>query len=152
MNKRLISLLLSLVVLLSVFRISAFAEDVQTGFDEVIILEDGSYIEVEIVESLARSTKTGSKTYTYKDSSGNAKWKATLDGTYAYDGATYSCTAATCSVAVYDDGWNLDTKYAYRSGDTAYASVTMCHMVLGVMVEKSTYKLTLTCDKNGNLS
>lgn len=78
--------------------------------------------------------------------------RRTLNGTYTYDGATSSCTAATCSVAVYDDGWNLDTKYAYRSGDTAYASVTMCHMVLGVMVEKSTCKLTHTCDKNGNFS
>ncbi len=38
------------------------------------------------------------------------------------------------------------------SGNTGYTYLTMGQKALGVTISKRDYTITLTCDKNGNLS
>lgn len=152
MIKKYASMVLSVILLLSALSFRVCAVSNEAVATEVIPLEDGGYLEVTIVQSMARSTKSGNKYYTYKDSAGAIKWQAILSATFSYDGTTSSCTSSACSVSVYDSSWSLASKYAYRSGNTAYASVTMSYTTAGVETSRSTYKLSLSCDENGNLS
>ena len=122
--------------------------------ENVIYLEDGSYITVHLEESLSRAggVKTGSRTYTYWDSNGTAVWKAVLTGTFSYTGTSATCTTCTCSVTIYDSAWYQLSKTTGKSGGTATANVTMGYKFLGVTTKTVPVTITLTCDPNGNLS
>ena len=119
---------------------------------ETITLDDGGCLEIVVLQSTTRATRSGNKYYTYKDANGSSKWKATLSATFTYDGTTSTCTSSSCSVAIYDSAWALVSKHAYRSGNTATGSVTMSYSTAGVTISKSTYKITLACNKNETLS
>lgn len=147
--KRIISFCLLTAMVLS-FVIPAYAGGVMVH-EETIILENGDYIEIVVTESLGRSTKSGSKSYTYY-SSGSAKWKGVLNAYYTYDGSSSSCTSASCSVAIYDSAYSVANKYTVRSGNMGTASITMNRTVNGSIHNDGTYKISLSCDKNGNLS
>ena len=128
----------------------------------VTYLDDGSYY-VTVIEDCpdvgdpvntagSRSTVTKSKSTTYYNSSNTAQWKFTLKGTITYDGSTSQCTGASSSVTIYNTAWSVYSKTASHSGNQATGNVTMQRKVLGIVVETKTRSLTLTCDKNGNVS
>lgn len=154
MKKRFVVILLLLVFAFSLFPIRAFAIEQLTVSSEVIWLESGDSLTITISESTSRATgtKTGYAEYLYTGSDGVAKWKAVLSGNFTYTGATSTCTASSCNVTIYDNSWYTVSKTVGKSGNTATATVTMGLKVLGVTVSKPTYNLTLTCDKDGNLS
>lgn len=151
--KRTISLVLLTALLISVFPLNCFAASVD---EEIVVtyLEDGSYIveTIYISQTRASGAKTGSKEAVYYDSNGSAEWKAVLTGTFSYTGSTATCTASSCSVTIYNSNWYVVSKTASKSGNIASADVTMGKKLLGVTVTKVTDSITLTCDKNGNLS
>ena len=120
----------------------------------IMYLDDGSYITITIDEtgSRASGTKSGRKTYTYTASNGDICWESTLTGTFTYTGTTATCTASNCSVTVYESNWYTVSKSASKSGNTATATFTMGRKVLGITIAKDTYEITLSCDKDGNLS
>lgn len=151
MKKRFFSLFLSCVLIFSLFGMFVYANEVELN-NEIILLENGDYIEVETIWSQARISRTATKSYTYRNSEGSAMWEAVLTAGFTYDGTTSSCTSASCNVTVYNSSYSMVTKHAYRSGNTAYASVTMSYTTAGVTTSQSTYKITLSCDENGNLS
>ena len=132
--------------------INAFAAKERTG--DIIYLQNGSYITVEITSTgeRATSTKTASKTYVCHDSSDNEEWRATLTGTFTYTGTTSACTASSCNVTITDSDWYVVSKTASKSGSSALADLTMGRKFLGITIEKETINMTLTCDANGNLS
>lgn len=152
LNKRYVSILLAWIFVLAMLPIRA--EATQIAEPEVEYLPDGGYIETVISESVSRAsgTKTGTKVKRYVDSDGNEQWIIRLQGTFSYNGTSATCTSSTCYVTVYADNWNVVTKSASKNGPTASASATMERKVLGITVSKHSYELTLTCDKNGNLS
>lgn len=119
---------------------------------------DGSSVTTTIrleSESNARSLKTlsGSKTDTAKDSSGNVLYKFTVKGTYAiYSNGTVDCTSATRSHTIVASGWSCKTSEAHTSGASAVATGTFVKKVLGITTQSKDTTVTLTCDKNGNLS
>lgn len=122
--------------------------------EEVIYLDDGYYITVELteIESRATNTKSGSKTYVFHGSDGNEEWRAVLSGTFTYTGSSSTCTDSRCVITVTDTDWYLISKSAGKSGSSATATVTMGRKFMGVQLEEETTNLTLTCDKNGKLS
>lgn len=148
--KRTATFVLIIVCIISMFPAVAYADNPET----VIMLENGDYITVTKQESPARAsgTKTGSRTQTYVTSDGTTAWQAVLTATFSYNGATSSCTSSNCSVNVYSSSWYLVSKSATKSGNTATATFTMGYRVLGVTASKPTYQLSLSCDKNGNLT
>lgn len=154
MKKRLLSVLLLMLIIVSIVPTEVFAVEQITVSEETILFEDGSRLQITIFESSTRAsgTKTGYAQCLYSGSDGAAEWRAILTGTFTYNGTTSTCTASSCSVTIYDNSWYNISKSASKSGNTATATVTMGLKVLGVTVSKPTYNLTLTCDKDGNLS
>lgn len=149
--KRVISLLALAGMLVSIFTVNCFAAESETT---VTYFEDGSYIidTIEISGARASGSISGSKTRSYYDENGNLDWKAVLNGSFSYTGSSATCTSSSVNVTVYDSSWYTVSKSASKSGNTANASVTMGRKVLGVTVEQKSISISLSCDKNGNLS
>lgn len=153
MNKRLISFILVMVLMFGQLSYSVFAaeEPVDT---QIISFEDGSYIEVSVIESSARvaNTVSGSKKYTFYDGNNNKSWEAKLTATFAYSGGWYTCTTANCNVTIYDSQWYVISNSTVRSSNNAVTNLTMGLRTAGVTIERPQYTIKLTCDINGNLS
>lgn len=148
--KRVMCGFLTLMLIFALLPVAASASEIT---EQVIPVDDDSYIVVTIntVDSRASGTKTGTKTYTYK-SSGATVWQTTLTGTFSYTGTSATCTSSSCSVSVSDSAWYTISKSARKSGNSATATVTMGRKVSGVTVDQYTANLKLSCDANGNLS
>lgn len=120
------------------------------------IYEDGSYLEVIIEENISTystSTKSGSKTTNYKDTSGNILWSVKISGTFTYTGSSATCTSSSITTTCPNSLWKLSNKKATKSGATASASVTAKeYSALGICLKTINKTVKLTCDKNGKLS
>lgn len=152
--KRLISLLTAIFLFVAL-PCTTLASDIATSTSEnsqITYLDDGSYYVTTITESLVRSTKTGSRSTTYYSSSDVAQWKVTVKGTFSYDGTSATCTSASHTVTIYDDDWYTYSQNSYESSNKAIAEVTMKLKMLGIVINTRDVTITLTCDKNGNLS
>lgn len=149
--KRFFSCFLASVLLLCMIPIRGNAVENQM---ETIYFEDGSYMTVEVITKGTRASgsTSGSKPYTYYDSDGSAQWKATLSGSFSYIDSSATCTSSSVDVTIYNSSWYVSSKSASKSGNTASASVTMGKKMAGVTVMTKTLSLSLSCDKNGNLS
>ena len=151
--KRFLSIALLITIFITLLPINTNALS-NTLTNDIIYLDDGSYITIELTWSEARAsgTKTGSKTYTNRDSSGNENWKAVLKGTFTYTGSSATCTAASCNVTISDSAYYVVSKSATKSGNAAVGELTMGRKFLGITVDKETINMRITCDANGNLS
>lgn len=155
MKHRTLSVLLVCILLISILPSRVFATEPSCIINgNVILFDDGSYIERSTSELSTRTTntKSGKATYNYRNSEGTLLWQAVLSGTFTYTGTTSTCTGASCSVTIYDSNWYQVSKSTSYSGNTATAQLTMGQKVLGVTISKPSYTLTLSCDANGNLS
>ena len=74
-------------------------------------------------------TVTSIKEYYKVDANNNLQWKATLHGSFTYNGVSSQCTGASCTTTVYQGNWNEKTNNAYPSGNVAIADVTMVRKV-----------------------
>lgn len=117
---------------------------------EVIRYDDGSYAEVildvEPVE-MVRTSKTGTKSYVKKNSSGLVEFTYTLQGMFDYTGKTSVATRATTTCNIVRNGWVKKSDNHYCSGNKAYAT--------GKFSNSSgtrTASLTLTCSSTGKIS
>ena len=151
--RRIIALLISLAVFIAPLFVTANAVEAS---DEVCVwyFDDGSYITETflIVQSRALGSITGTKTRNYYDSEGALDWKVVLTGSYSYTGSNATCTSSTCNVTIYDSSWYTVSKSSSKSGNTATASATMGEKLLGVTVRQVPVSLSISCDKDGNLS
>ena len=106
------------------------------------------YIETIYVPSVQTygNTKTGTKVAECI-SSGTTIYTVSVTGTFYYDGSTSEATSASAKIAAYVEGVTLNSKRAYTSGASACAFASVNYN--GATLQKT---VTLTCDKNGNLS
>lgn len=124
---------------------------------EIIPLDESTYIEVITYDNTspqqtaARTTysKSASKTYNIKNSSQVTLASFTLSCTFTYNGSTSTCTSASHSEAIYDSTWTFTSATASRSTNKGIGSFIAKCSATGQTVSKT---LTLTCDKNGNIS
>lgn len=161
--KRFYSILLVVVLFLAVLPVQAFAADMPQQGDDVIYYSDGSSLVISQAKeadqgaflqsnsALASGTKSGQRTYTFRDSDGNVCWVATLTANYTYNGTSASCTSASCSVTISDHHFYVVSKNTTRSGNTATTHLTLGRRLLGVTVSKTNYTITLSCTKDGVL-
>lgn len=149
--KRILCFILMSAMLLCVIPVQSSAAERNL---ETIYFEDGSYMTVEVITKSTRASGSvsGSKPYTYYNSNGSAQWKATLSGSFTYTGSSATCTSSSVDATIYNSAWYVSSKSASKSGNTASASVTMGKKMAGVTVMTKTVSLSLSCDKNGNLS
>lgn len=163
--KRLISMLCSILLVLSCF---VFAPCVNAAEDEpfgaqvlisktVEYLEDGSMIITSVYENVVSSrsnlySKSGNKERVYTDANGNIVWSLTVHGEFqVIEGASVTCTSASCSTAIYNDAWSCTRKSASPSGNQAVANGVFEMTVLGIVISTENVNVTLSCDPYGNL-
>lgn len=147
------SLILALLIVALLPINTLAATDAQKD-QSTIYLDNGCYITVELssINSRASGTKTGSKTYTYRDSAGAEEWRAVLKGTFTYTGSSATCTSVSCNVTITDTAWYTVSKTTSKSGGSALCELIMGRKFLGITIGKETVNMRITCDANGNLS
>lgn len=149
--KRTFAFFICLILVLSTFAVPVAATEVdQTVINqEIIYINDDLYfIETISIPSIQPygNVKTGTKTSVCV-SSGTAIFTLTVTGTFSYDGSSATATAATGSIATHVSNATVTNRYAYTSGASACAFASVSYN--GATLQKT---VTLTCDKNGNLS
>lgn len=152
--KRLLALLVCLILVTSTLVIPASATE--TFENEQIIVSqtiedlgnDSFFIETIYVPSAQPygSQKTGTKTAQYV-ASGTTIYAISVTGTFTYDGTSSDATSAACKIVTYVANATISGRNAYTSGSSAIATGSVIYG--GITLQKT---VTLTCDKNGNLS
>ena len=153
--KRLFSIFVCLIVILSALSINTFAAEVKE--ESITYFEDGSYCISTITQApnpmqpnyLAASakTKTGTKTSKYYNSDNVLCFTVKVTGTFTYNGSTAKATAASYSYSIGNTAWHFSSGKATYSGATATATCVFRHTIL-----TRTLTSSLTCSPTGVLS
>jgi len=150
MKKRILALSLALLLIfLTSLPVHATA-DTRTS---TIIYPDGRTITITLrtIQARASNTITGQKTIESRIN-GVLEWSAVLTAQFEYNGQSATCTSANCAVFIVDESWHEVSNVTTRSGATATTSLVISRKLLGITVKTINETITLTCDKNGNLS
>ena len=123
-----------------------YSEDLGNGYYGITTIEFSN------LSTYATNQRNGSKTYTIKDSDGNVEASFKLSASFSYSSTSVTCTSATYSTTVNDKSWSFTNTSASKSGATAQGDFTAVCKFLGITIKSITRTITLTCDKNGNLS
>ena len=151
--KRIFSILMAVFLMIPLFSDVEVKAEGKEQKVQTITFDDGTYIEIELVVSdVTRANRSGSKSYTCYNESDEAMWKATVTGSFTYDGRYATCTSSSCSVTIYNSVWYTISKTAWTDENFAKATVEMGKKMLGVTVKQETHNLSLLCDRYGNLS
>lgn len=145
MKRQILSFAL-IFVMINLLCAPAMAADNSAG--HTIYYEDGSYAVITVNTVAARSTAEDTKVYTYYNPQGQRCFAYVLRASFTYNGVTSRADSCTYAAEIYRQGWDLDTHSEYVSGNTAYGRATFT----GPNGESRTASLTLTCDKNGNVT
>lgn len=152
--KRFLSLLFCALICVTIIPCHISAEESNPD-DQIIIaqtVEDVGngfyYIETISVPAAQTygNTRTGTKTAQCVYS-GATIFTIAVTGTFTYDGTTADATSATYSFTIFSEDATAKSRNAYTSGSSAIASASVYYK--GFTLQKT---VTLTCDKNGNLS
>lgn len=151
--KRVYSMCLTALLALSLLAAPALAAD-QTG-EQIIRFEDGSYVVIteENNQMMTLSSKgtditPPGKRYTFYNPLLQKCFSYILFASFTYTGTTSWVKSYDYKVEIYRTGWSLENHFEYVSGGTAYGTATFREP--GGKIR--TAELTLSCDKNGNIS
>lgn len=144
-------LYLSLLTLVLMFGLAGQIYALDGRDIEKIYYTDGSYATIEtkvFSQELSRGTssRNAQKTFTHKRGS-QVLWKFTLNATFTYDGSKATASKSTVTSSISDKAWSCDNKSTSRSGSTAYGDASF-----SCATASKDVSLSLTCDKNGNIS
>ena len=147
--KRLISFIICFALLATLARPTYAAEQAEVIYSQETVLEDGTTIRDEIiVTSNARATDktaTRKKTLTKNDVViGIIAFKAT----FRYDGSTVSVVSKSVTQTDTYDGYS----YTQNSFTSSGGTVTLEGKLTKLLFITTSFSMSLTCDKNGNLS
>lgn len=116
---------------------------------ERIDYEDGSYAVITTERAdLTRAAAADSRTYTFYDSLGQRCFAYTLYASFSYDGVNAIALTSSSDIAIYRRGWDVESHSEYTFGNAAYGRASFSGPD---GVTRPVY-LSLTCDKNGNVS
>lgn len=147
-------ILVCALLIIALLPINVLATSETTDATDIIYFEDGSYLTVKtiVVDARESFTKNASRLYEYYSSSNVKKWEATLIATFIYDGASCTCASSSVQVNILDSAWYIVSKEESKSGNTAIGDLVMGYKFLGITTTKKTVNMSITCDKDGNLS
>lgn len=164
--KKIISFLFVIVILATMFLVTVNADfsanNVPNG--QVVISETNEYIDGYCIKTIITEeptvntrastfTKTGSKSYVLTNSSGDELWRFKVNGTFSVEtGVSAICTNSTYTITISNDAWENKSASASRSGNKALGEAVFVKKLLFITTETKECSVTLTCDKNGNLS
>ena len=99
------------------------------------------------------STKSGTKTITYRNSAGTALWYVKVTGSFSYNGSTSSCSGVSAAAGSYSAYWAILSKSATRNGHSANATATAAQFNTNFEVIATVLRTaTLSCSANETLS
>jgi len=157
--KRIIIIALVFLILLSTFSFSSIAQ--QERDIRIVSYDDGSYSvysfeeSISLLESLLgslRSSTTKTATVKHYDSDSTLVWKAAITADFSYNGSTASCTRVSKSTTVYNSSWKCTSSSCSTSGATATGNFTFKKYTLGIPTQTINETISMTCDKNGNIT
>lgn len=153
MVKRILSGLLACLLLVCAIPLQPIAA-ATVASEETVYFEDGSYLTTVITGGTSRASGsfTKTKTSTYYESDGAAAWDIALTASFIYTGISATCTSCSGKVTVYNSNWYEISKSTSRDGGSAICNVEMGKKFIGITVTKVPHTVTLTCDKDGNVS
>ena len=160
--RSIISIMLAILIC-SIAGFSTQASSVNSTENQVLVSEtveyytDGSALIISVYEENLQSRsnlydKVGKKTYEYRNADGNINWTFSVRGEFrVIEGASVTCTSASCSAEIIDQAWTCVSKYASTSGNQAIAHGEFQRKLLGVVISARAADVTLSCDPYGNL-
>lgn len=94
------------------------------------------------------------KKYTYKNDAGKTIAVYKLTATFQYTGSSVSCKSATFSTTVSNKypNWKFSKTSTAHTNNSATGRFTLKKSLLGITTKSISQKLTITCDKNGNIA
>lgn len=127
----------------SSFSVKAFAETTQKE-----IFTDGSYlITVVTTNEVLCSTKQGSKTTKYYNSSNKLLWSFTVYGEFTYTRSYAACTSVNCFHKMVSSAWKVFSTSTKENANQASASITTENFLQTIDCT-----ITLNCSNSGILS
>lgn len=72
-----------------------------------------------------------------------------LTATFSYNGSSSTCTNVSRQTTINNTNWEFLLASAFKNGGTAYGSYTLRNSVTNETISDS---LSISCDKNGNIS
>ena len=155
--KKFLALLMTIVSVSTLYLSPALAANSPTASSistkNVIVLEDGSYIIEEIVETASiqsartTSTKSGYKNATYYTRSNVAIFTVRVTGSFEYTGTSSKATSSSATVYLNHASATFVSKSAFCSGISAYATGSVSYIG-----ETLTHSVALSCSATGVLS
>ena len=141
---------------------SALASPPTTEFvvsETTEFLSDGFSITITVIDNMTISTyasnftKSGSKEYTLRNSSGDILWQFKLNAIFDVNsGVNATCKSTNYSINIVNSSWKNSAASSYASGNQGIGNATFVRKVLGITLESRDCQVILSCDKNGNLS
>lgn len=162
MRKLICVLLVALICLGTAFGVWAddgsSVNNLELVSETVEYYEDGSTLVISVFVEPIRSrsnlyNRLGRKVYEYRDADGGILWTFAVTGEFrVLEGASVTCISASCSTEIFDEAWVCTRKYAETSGSWAIANGEFERSLLGIVIDRDTVQVSLTCDVYGNLS
>lgn len=150
--KKIFTLLLCTALFLGAFASTAHAWEETTVNTVTTVYEDGSYcvstIEESAIITRATSTKSGSKTNRYYNSSGDLQFTVIVYGTFSYTGTSVTAIDHSYGYSITDTHWSFVSGRSYTGPGNATA---YCTFHLAGSSDKSLL-VTLHCSATGELS
>lgn len=147
--KKILALAVCFVLLISVMSPAYATEQSVTIYSEEIVLESGITVKDEIIVTpQARSTdKTATRRRTLKDGD-TVIGIIAFQATFRYDGSTVSVVSKSVTQTDTYEGYSYKQTSFTSSGGT----VTLEGKLTKLLIFSTSFSMSLTCDKNGNLS
>lgn len=76
----------------------------------------------------------------------------TLTATFTYNGSTATCTDASYTTKIYDSNWKFTAASAEKASNYAVGTFTVKKTFLFITQATVSDKITITCDRNGNVT
>lgn len=154
MKKHVLRLLVICLVITCLLPVSASAAGrTAAGATAADDLDGSAFTQETTYTVQPNGAKIGQTTYEFRRSDGAPLWQITVTATFTYNASGGRCVYVyTPSVVVYDSDWCVVSRSAARDGDTATGNITMGRKLLSGSISELPVTLTLSCDKNGNLS
>lgn len=153
--KKIVVLFVCLFLISSTLIFPASATEVNDRNEQILVSETVKYFSDDLyyVETIYTprvqpygGAKAGTKTAVCV-SSGTTIFAISVTGTFSYNGDISHATSASYSIATYVENAKIIGGNAYTSGASAFATGSVSYW--GITLQKT---VTLTCDKDGNLS
>ena len=146
--KRILALLLAAVIFATIAVPANAVEQPQAISSTEMQLENGLTVIDEIVSSQSRATnKSASRKWTIKDGD-TVIAVIMIEAIFRYDGSTVSVVSKSVTQADTYEGWSYKQKSFTSSGGT----VTLEAKLTKLLIFNQSITMTLSCDKDGNIS